>query len=196
MRVVYIRVAKGLPPEPEQRADLIAKGAEPDEMAEAWVQKGKPKPGEKPQREYMLGALREGDEVWIARPAIIGASEPDILDFLAAMAEMGAALYVASTDRRYQWHPDAADALRLAKEAKADERGAVMEKARAGIRNRRETLFSPEQWALAERLWHDRTVTAKQVEAATGISWSRLYHKFKARGTPAFGRPFKGKGKR
>lgn len=194
--MVYIRVAKGLPPEAEQRADLIAKGAEPDEMAEAWVQKGKPKPGEKPQREYMLGALREGDEVWMDRPAIIGSSDADRLAFLAEVTERGAALYIASTDRRYRWHPDAADALRLAEDAKADERGAVMEKARAGIRKRRETLFTPEQWALAERLWHDHTVTAKQVEAATRISWSRLYHKLGARGTPAFGRPFKGKGKR
>lgn len=197
MRVVYIRVAKGLPAETDQRAALIEKGAEPDEMAEAWMQKGKPKPGELPQRDYMLGALREGDEVWIARPAIIGASEPDILNFLAAVTERGAALYIASEDRRYRWHPDTADALRLVAAAKADERDAVMAKARAGIRKRRSTLFTPEQWALAERLWHDRTVTAKGVQAATGIAWSTLYHRFGPRGTPSFGRPFKGKkGKR
>ena len=199
VRVVYIRVAKGLPPETEQRAEMIAKGAEPGEMADAWVDKGKPKPGEQRQRDYMLGAIRPGDEVWISRPAIIGASEPDILDFLARMTEQGGVLYVASSGRRYRWHQDAADALRLAQDIKADERDAVMAKARGGIRKRRETLFSPEQWALAERLWHDHTVTAKGVQAATGINWSTLYHKYGPRGTPAFGRPFKakkGKGKR
>lgn len=199
MRVVYVRLTKGLPSEQDQRLAMIEKGATPDEMAEAWVEKQqkKAKAGESrfPQRDYMLGAIREDDEVWVSRPGIIGASETDILDFLAAMTERGGVLYIASADRRYRWHKDAADAMRLAREIKGDERGVVMAGARANIRTRRATIFTPQQWALAERLWHDHTVTAEGVAAATGISWSRLYHKYGARGTPAFGHKAKPKGK-
>lgn len=195
MRVVHIRVAKGLPSEAEQRAALVERGAEPGEMAAAWVDTGKPKPGQPRQRDYLHGALREGDEVWVSQLAVIGASDADILGFLIAVTEAGAALYVASTGRRYRWHPDAADTLRLMREAKAEERALVMAKARAGIRRRRETLFTPEQWEKAEQLWRDRRETAKGVSKASGIGVRRLYDRFGPRGTPAFGRPFKGKGK-
>lgn len=196
MRVVYIRVTKGLPTEPAQREALTAAGVEPDELAEAWVdrQVRKARPGENrfQQRDYMLGAVRAGDEVWVARPAVIGAAEADILDFLSRMTEQGGVLCVASTGGRHRYHPDVHEALKLVQDVRADERAAVMAKARRGVKKPAgKQPIGKQRIEAARAVWFDATITAEDASTRTGIGVRTLYRYFGERGTPAFGRPKK-----
>lgn len=187
MRVAYIRTAKGLPTEAQQREALAAAGVEPDELAEAWVDrpvKGKP---DFTQRTYMLGAVRDDDEVWIARPAIGASGEGDGIAFLEAITKAGAVLCVASTGSRHKWTPDLADALAWIKAARADERGLVLAKARAGRTLGRKT-FTPQQWKEARSLWANADVTAEAAAERSGIGMRTLYRKLGPKGTPAFGK--------
>jgi hypothetical protein len=192
LRVIYIRVAKGLPAETQQRADIIAaSGATADEMAEAWIDRQAKKQGEArfPQRGYMLGAIREGDEVWIARPGIVGAAEADILDFLRLMTEQGGVLRVASTGGSHRFSADLPAALDLVRDIRADERSAVMEKARQGIRKRvsTKTELSTEQRAAALVVWFDHSLSNVEAAAKIGLPPKTCYNLFGKRGTPAFG---------
>jgi hypothetical protein len=187
MRVAYIRTAKGLPTEAQQREALAAAGVEPDELAEAWLDrpvKGKP---DFTQRAYMLGAVREDDEVWIARPAIGASGEGDGIAFLEAITKAGAVLCVVSTSTRHRWSPDLESALAWVKAARADERGLVMAKARAGRKLGRKT-FTAQQWKDARRLWADQDVTAEAAASRSGIGMRSLYRKLGPKGTPAFGK--------
>lgn len=193
MRVAYIRTGKGLPAEAEQRAALAAAGVELAELAEAWVDrpaKGKP---DFAQRAYMLGAVRDGDEVHIARPGVVGSGEADILDFLARMTEAGAVLCVASTGGRHRHSPELQQALDLVRDIRRDERAMVMAKARQGLKNLGRKKFSPQQWKDAKALWLDPAVTAEAAAERSGIGMRSLYRRFGPKGTPAFGRV---KGKR
>lgn len=200
VRVAYIRVSKGLQTEAEQREALAAAGLSADELAHdaVWLDRHrKPKPGQGdyPQRDYMLGALRDGDEVWVAAPRVISSTERDALDFLAKLTGHGAVLRVASTGARYRWHPDAAEAIALARDIKADERSFVMAKARAaltGARKAREA-HAAAAWKRARAMWVDPTASAVDVAKATEIPVRTLYRKLGPKGTPAFGKPPKGR---
>ncbi len=195
MRIPYIRLAKGLPTEAVQRQALKAAGLSDEDMAGAYVDRVKLKPGELSAWAYMMGAVRtegdEVDEVWIARPAIIAGAEMQAC--LAELTAQGGILCVASTGRRHRWHPDAAEALALAADIRADERALVMAKARAAGAKLGRQHYTPHQWKKAKALWADPTKTVAQAEAESGIGMRSLYRKFKAKGTPAFGRV---KGKR
>jgi len=200
VRVIYMRVARGADDEAAQR-DIIsaASGATPEELDEAWVDRitRKPSPGEPrfPQRDYMTRALRRGDEVWVARPGVLGTDEQDVLGFVAALTEAGAILRVASTGMTYRGE-SVASALTLVRDIKADERAMVMAKARKAPRKARESEFAEAAWNAARLLWPDASVTAEDVAAKTGISVRHLYREFGPRGTPAFGRPPKKKGRK
>lgn len=188
MRVPFIRLGKGLPSEADQRAALAHDGVTEAELAEAWVEPAPRKSVEPAQWGYMLGALREGDEVSISRPAVLAASEREARERLAAMAERGAVLRIASTGRRYKWHPDAAEALQLALDVRADERSLVMGKARAGLKALGRKKFTPQQWKDAHRLWADKAVTAEAAAERSGIAQRTLYRKLGPKGTEPFGK--------
>lgn len=193
MRVVYLRVSKGLPTEAEQRAAIVASsGATPEEMAEAWVdrQARKSKQGDPrfPERDRMLRSIHEGDEVWVARPGIIGASEPDILDFLAEMTEHGGVLHVASTGGRHRFVPGLEEVMRLVADIRADERAAVMAKARANVkRPAGKPRITPERLAAARALWFDHTIDGDEAAKRAGIGRRTLHRHFGPRETPPFG---------
>lgn len=195
MRIPYIRLAKGLPTEAAQRQALRAAGLSDEDMAGAYVDRAKLKPGELSAWSYMMGAVRtegdEVDEVWIARPAIIAGA--DMQARLAELTEQGGVLVVASTGRRHRWHPDAAEALTLAADIRADERALVMAKARAAGAALGRQNFTPQQWKDAKAAWADETLTAEEAAAKTPIGMRSLYRKFGPKGSPAFGRV---KGKR
>lgn len=189
MRVIYIRTAKGLPSEADQMATITeASGATEEERADAWVDRaGRKAQVRTSERDLMLGAVRDGDEVWVARPGIIGASDADILAWLARMTEHGGVLCIASTGRRYRWHPDTADALRLVAEIKADERSAVLAKARAAIKRRPGApVHGDNRLEVAKQLWADPRVTAKEAAARSGIGVRHLYRLFGRKGTAPF----------
>lgn len=83
--------------------------------------------------------------------------------------------------------PDLADALAWIKAARADERGLVLAKARAGRALGRKT-FTPQQWKDARQLWAAPDVTAEAAAERSGIGMRTLYRKLGPKGTPAFGR--------
>lgn len=201
MRVPYIRLGKGLPDEAAQRAALEAAGLTAAEMADAYTDPAKPKKGETPAWDYMMGALRtqggEPDEVHIARPAVLANSEDEARKRIVRLTEQGAVLVIASSGRRYKVRAgaaqDVADALRLAADVKADERALVMAKARAGLKNMGRKKFTPQQWKDAHRLWADKAVTAEDAAKRSGIAQRTLYRKLGPKGTEPFGRPAKRK---
>lgn len=186
-----MRISKGLPSEADQRAALLAAGVSVAEMADAWVDRRtrKPRPGEdaSPQRSYMLQALREGDEVWIMRPAIAADSEADGLVFLRDLTEAGAVLCVASSGGRHHWSADLPAALSWVKDARADARSLIMVKAREGRAAGRKT-FSPQQWKVAREIWADPDQPASKAEEASGIGVRTLYRRLGPKQTPPFGR--------
>jgi hypothetical protein len=189
VRVAYIRISKGLPTEAEQRAALTAAGVTAEEMAEAWIDRQRKK-GDPPfaQRDYMLGAVRDGDEVHVAQPGVVGSGEPDILDFLRLMTEQGGILCVASTGRRHRFAPELAEALALVRDIRMDERRMVMAKARQGLKNLGRKKFTPQQWKEAKALWTNPDVTAEAAAERSGIGMRTLYRKWGPKGTPSFGR--------
>ena len=197
MRIPYIRLAKGLPTEAAQRQALKAAGLSDEDLAGAYVDRAKLKAGEASACVYRLGAVRtegdEVDEVWIARPAIIAGA--DMQARLAELTEQGGILCVASTGRRHRWHPDAAEALALAADIRADERALVMAKARAAGAKLGRQHYTPQQWKEAKEAWQDKALTAEEAAAKVKIGMRSLYRRFGPKGSPAFGRKVKGRAK-
>lgn len=199
MRLPYIRIGKGLPTEAAQRQALRDAGLADADLAEAYVEKAKLKAGEQAAWGHLMGAIREQegepDQVCIARPAILAATEQQARERLAELTAQGGALFVASTMRLYRWHPDAAEAISLAREVRADERALVLEGARAGKRALGRQTFTPQQWKEARALWADPSVTVADAEKRSGIGQRTLYRRLGPKGTAPFGGKVKGKRK-
>lgn len=193
MRMVYMWDRKGLPKVADQRAALLAAGLTEDEMADPYLDRGKRRPGEpaQPERDHIIGAARAGDEVWVSRPAVIATTEDDALRFLARISEHGAVLCIASTGARYSAPPEAQEAvasgLRLAADIKRDERAAVMERARKGLRGK--PKIGAEWMEAARVFWFDATITGDEAAKRVGIGRRTLHSHFGPRETPAFGKP-------
>jgi len=126
--------------------------------------------------------------VCIARPAILAATEREARERLAELTAQGGALFVASTGRRYRWHPDAAEGIAFAAEVRADERALVLTKARAGLKALGRQKFTAAQWKEARQLWADPAVTVVDAETRTGIGYRSLYRKLGPKGTAPFGK--------
>lgn len=187
MKVAYVRATKLLS-EADQRAAL-AGGKFRD-----WYVDEKPKRGE-PGR-YWLGkaihACRPGsdDELWVSHASVIADSLPAALEVLAQITERGAVLVVASTGKRYAWHPDAAPALELALSIEREVRQAVAKKggeaaAKAAADRRRAAAG---KLAEAKRLWLDQSIPASEVYARTGMTRHELHKQFGPSGRPRFGK--------
>jgi len=199
VRLVYTCERKRLPKPAEQRAALAAAGITPEELADAYHDRltKKPRPGEptQPQRDHIVGAARPGDEVWVSRPAVVATTEAEALRFLAQISEHGAVLCIASTGDRYSAPPEAqagiAAGLRLASAIRADERKAVMEKARKGLRGKPagKPKVSPERMEAARLHWFDATIDGDEAARRAGIGRRTLHRHFGPRETPAFGKP-------
>mgnify|MGYP003655462510 CR=1 FL=1 len=194
---MYLCERKGLPSLDAQRAACLAAGATAEEVAEAYLDRGKAKRGEpsQPQRDYIPGGAREGDVVMVARLAVLAATKEDALRFVSAISAEGVPLLDASTGRRYSVRPEAkqdvADALALAADIEADEARARMEKARGGKkRGKTGGRASPSQDRMdaARPLWFDHRRSVAEIEAQTGIGQWVLRRAFGPRGTPAFGK--------
>jgi hypothetical protein len=197
--LVYVCERPGLPKPADQRAACVSAGASEDEMAAAWVDdcRRKVRAGEpaQPQRDYMIGAAREGDDVLVARLGVLATTRDDAMRFVAALGEHGCGLRDASTGRRYMIRPEAArdvsDALRLAADIEADETRSRMEKARRGKKGGKTggaPSPSPERLEAARPLWFDHRLSEAEVVERSGIKGRTLRRKFGNRGTPAFGR--------
>lgn len=182
--------------EAAQDAALLAAGLSQEEVAEAWVDaQRKPKPGEpvQPQRDYMIGAARPGDEVWVARAGVLATTEDDAIAFVSKLCDQGAVLRIASTGETFKLSAKAskevAGALRLAVAIRDDERKAVLEKARQSIRVRPGRVpTAADKIAKARVLWADDEYSAAAVSRKTGIAVRTLYRYLGPKGTPLFGK--------
>lgn len=203
VRIPYLCERKGLPGLPAQRAALVAAGLTADEMAEAYIDRclKKPRPGEasQPQRDYIAGVARAEDEVWVARPAVIATTLDEALKFVARICDQGATLRIVSTGRSYNCPSDVAsqiaDGLLLAQAIRADERAAVMERARKGLKGKPagKPKISPERLEAARAVWFDHTIDGDEAAKRTGIARRTLHRHFGPRETPAFGKQRKGR---
>lgn len=193
MRLVYICDRKGLPKPAAQRAALAEAGITEEEMAEAYVDR-LTRAGPQVERDHIVGAARPGDEVWVARPAVVATTDTEALRFLARISEHGAVLCIANTGARYSAPPEAQDAvasgLRLAADIKADERRAVLERARKGLRGKPagKPKISPERLEAARAVWFDHAISGEDAATRTGIGKRTLHRYFGKRETPAFGK--------
>jgi hypothetical protein len=179
-RLYYICLRKGLPTEAEQRATMVADGSTAADLADAYVDDCTRR-REQPQRDFILPACREGDEVVVARLGVLAATQEDALRFVSALAEWRAVLRDASNGRRYSVRPEAApdvaDALRLAADIAADERAAVMARARSHIRNPTppERVMDDAARQRAALFWYDQTLTTVEAAARAGFKQRTLY---------------------
>lgn len=199
MRLVYLCERKGLPAIAEQRAMLASAGVTEGEMADAYVDRvtRKPRPGEpsQPQRDFIPGAARPGDEVWVSRPGVIATTEAEALRFVAGISAHGAVLCIASTGERYSVPPEAqeavADGLRLVAAIKQDERAAAMERARKGLRGKPagKPRIAPARLEAARAAWFDPSIDGDEAARRAGIGRRTLHRHFGPRETPAFGNP-------
>lgn len=193
MRLIYLAERKGLPKLDAQRSALLAAGITEAELAEAYLDR-KVRPDEVAQRDYVPGACRPGDEVWIARPAVIATTEDVALRFVAAIARHGAVLCIASTGERYSAPAEAREGidagLRLVAAIRADERAAVMERARKGRHGKAggRQPIAPAKLEKAKALWLNHDISGDEAAERTGISKRTLARYFGKRNTPAFGR--------
>lgn len=195
--MVYKRVSKAMPGD-EQDALLAAAGITQEELAEAYIddhRRSKPKPGHPPQpeRDYMIGAARPGDEVWVARAGVLASTEAEAIVFVSKLCDMGAVLRIANTGETFKLSVKAskpvADALRLAIAIRDDERKAVLEKARQAIRIRPgRTPVAEDKMKKARVLWADDDYSVADVSRKTGIGVRTLYRRLGPKGTPAFGK--------
>ena len=198
MQLCYICLRKGLPTEAEQRAALVAAGATEEEMRDPWIDdcRRKPRPGEpaQPERDHIIGAARAGDAVLVARLGVVATTQEDALRFVAALADHGAVLRDASTGQSYSVRPqaaqDVADALRLAADIAADERRAVLERARGHIKVRpgRTAAMTDADKARAAIFWFDQTLTTSEAVAKIGWPERLLYRSMGKRHRPNFGK--------
>lgn len=201
--MAYICERKGLPTPADQRAALLSAGLTAAELAEPYLDRcmRKPRPGERaqPERDHLVGAAREGDEVWVARLGVLATTSDEAMRFVAAVCDQGAVLCCASTGRRYRVRSEAAqdvaDALRLAADIAADERKAVMERARKGLRGKPagKPKISPERLEAARGPWFDHTIDGDEAARRTGIGRRTLHRHFGPREAPAFGGKRKGR---
>lgn len=196
-----MRTGKALPSLDEQRAAMASMGLDPDvERGSVFHDAAPNRRRDEPkwvQRDHALMALRTGDQLVVARPAVLATGLEDALAVLEQVSASGGTVYALATGRTYSG-TSAADGLAFAREMEADNRALSMAKARAAATERRVTR-RPEGQELAEwrRVYFDPKLTNKQVEARLGVPYRTLFNWFGARGTPRFGGPAsKGEGKK
>jgi hypothetical protein len=197
MRKAYLRESKLYPLDVQRRGLEHAGFMDWGDMAPVYVD-AKPKRADAgwSWREEVIRSCRpgEGDEVWIAFAGVWAGSAAAALDALKALAERGAALVVAETGARYQWHPDAVSAIELAHAIEAENKRKITRKATLAsmVTAERKRRAKAARWKEAKEMWlHDKTLTGDEVASRTGFSRSLLHRSLGARGTPRFVKPKK-----
>jgi hypothetical protein len=194
VQLCYICLRKGLPSEADQRAALAAGGASEEELADVWLDDCRRAKAPQTERGHILGAARDGDVVLVARLGVLSTTREDALRFVGQLAELGTVLRDASTGRSYSVRPEAArdvaDALALAADIAADERRAIMDRARRAIRAPQgaEPKMSDADKERAARFWFDQTLTTKEATEKAGWKERTLYRSLGKRNRPAFGK--------
>jgi DNA invertase Pin-like site-specific DNA recombinase len=204
VKLAYVRMSKVTPREPQEVVLRAAGFTDWSDTGPVYVDEEPKRRAAGEGREWRaraIAACRQngGDEVWVATLGVWASTVADALSALEALTARGATLCVASTSRRYSFHPDAADALALAAEIGAANQGVAAAAARASAAKRRaeRTEDDADLWKKAERLWADPAVTVVKAAAETGIPLRTLYRHLGRKGTEPFvGGRKRGKGRR
>lgn len=150
-----------------------------------------------PERATLIRSLRPAaqDVVVISDEGILGTSMDDTIRAAAMIAERGATVYVANKTREFRWHPDAAEALDVMREAEHQRalwRAAHARRSGTGIRRGGKRALDTRDKALAKIDWFDPKLSGSEVAEKWSVGLKTLHTWFGPRGTPRFG----GKGRR
>lgn len=193
-RIGYIREWKTGLSYDEQKAALIKCGiTEFDAYDLVYIDKSPKKAvtglDRFPQRKSMLNNLRNGDEIVIAAPSVIGTTAEDVMAFMAAMTAKGVSLYVASLGKSYRWSQEAAEVAQFAQMAEAE----VNHRRMAGARQVRKAdqlggrpykvLPGSPEWIEIETMWRTKKIDAQVIVAKSGYSYATLYRLLGRRNT-------------
>ena len=200
MRLFYLREAPGLPTIKAQKIVLgLDKVAEDDPVyIDLNPKRKRATPGEPyPELALAIRALRLGDELGVAMPAILGGSRGQVLEVMQAVGGKQSAIYNAEKDQVVPWEPAALKVLELAGDAETFTRAASLRKARvrraelgrgngklAGL----DKVKHKAAYDKALAIWLNPELTGNQAAEQIGVSPSTAYRKLGSRDQPIFGR--------
>jgi hypothetical protein len=203
VRKFYIREAPGLPTIKAQKIALgLDKIADEDPVyIDLNPKRKRATPAEPfPELALAIRALRPGDELGVAIPAILGGTQGLVLDVMQAIGAKQAAVYNAQKDEVVPWEPAALKVLEIAREADSFTRAASLRKARVrraelGRGNGKVAALdkekNPKAYKAALAVWLNPELTGNQAAAEIGVSPSTAYRKLGPRDQPIFGRKSK-----
>lgn len=196
----YIREDGAGPTKESQRDKLRAGGvnvADPQAVYEdvSRQKKGRPvrKPADDPpplkDRADLIKALRPGDVVVVASPAILGTGRKDIAAALRAITDKGAAVKDAATGQMVTMQPDAEAAFAFLERAEGERLARQLDEMRQkklamGAKGGRPQRMTAKRKTEGRKIWADMTLTAQQAADKIGISVRTGYRLFGTRGVP------------
>ena len=200
MKLGYTREAAGLPSRKMQEDALRAAGIEDfNDEGPVWHDKNPKKRKQSPGAEPLpalaeaLKAMRPGDELVVANPAVLGGSRGQVFEVLQAIGKRQGAVSDASTGQAIPWSPEALAVVDFCNRAETLTRSFALAKARVRRAELGRTGGTPtklvgkaKEAALA--IWLDPALTGDQAAEKIGISPSTAYRKLGPRDQPLFGR--------
>ena len=204
MKLGYMREAAGLPARKAQEEALRSAGIESfGEEAPVWLdlnpkrRKKAAAPDPLPELAEALRAMRPGDELVVANPAVLGGSRGAVFEVLQAIGRRQGAVFDASTGQTIPWHPEALALLDFCARAETLTRSFALTKARkrraelgrtGGPAVKLDKEKDPKAYAAALKIWLNLDLTGNQAAAQIGVSPSTCYRKLPNREAPIFGR--------
>lgn len=196
VRLFYLREAPGLPPVETQKnalglGDTSEEGGVYLDLSPKRRRATLAEPY--PQLAEAVRALRVGDELAVAIPAVMGSSRGQVLDMMQAIGNKQANVYNAEKSEVIRWSPDALKVLRYATEAETFTRSYALKKARMrradlGRGNGVVPKLAGRAKETALKIWLDPERTGKQAAAEIGVSPSTAYRNLGPRYRPLFGK--------
>lgn len=203
VRLGYMRESAGLPSRKAQEEALRGAGVE-DFSADGSVwydrnpKKRKQSAGTEPLPELALAlrAMRAGDELVVANPAVLGGSRSQVFEVMQAIGKREGAIFDASTSQVIAWSPQALAVVDFCNRAETITRSAALAKARVRRAELGRTGGTPSKLTgkakeAALKIWLDPVLTGEQAAEKIGVSPSTAYRKLGSRDQPIFGRKLK-----
>ena len=201
MRLGYMREAPGLPSLKKQEDALLDAGIDDfSDDGPVWIDRNpkRRKAGTVPLPELAeaLRAMRPGDELVVANPAVLGGSRGQVFEVLQAIGKREGAVFDASTGQAIPWHPEALALLDFCNRAETITRSASLAKARirraeTGRLGGTPTKLTGKAKEAALAIWLNPALTGDAAAEKIGISPSTAYRKLGNRDQPIFGRKAK-----
>jgi hypothetical protein len=200
VKLGYMREAAGLPSRKAQEDALRAAGIEDfGDEGPVWFDRNpkrrKQSPGVEPLPDLAeaLKAMRPGDELVVANPAVLGGSRGQVFEVMQAIGKRQGAVFDASTGQAIPWSPEALALLDFCNRAETITRSAALAKARVrraelGRKGGTPTKLTGKAKEAALAIWLDPALTGNAAAEKIGISPSTAYRKLGARDQPIFGR--------